>query len=466
MKKDIKICYIGGGSKLWARVFMSDLALDGDLKGEIALYDIDKEAAIRNAKIGSYINNNPKTKSIFNYVVYDKLDQALVNADFVIISILPGTFKEMRSDVHTPEKYHIYQSVGDTTGPGGILRAMRTVPLYEDFARKIKEICPTAWVINFTNPMSICTKTLYDVFPEIKAFGCCHEVFHAQELLAIMLKESKGIEISRREVCIDASGINHFTWISKAKYKDIDLMKLIPGFIDKYYDEGYYERKGSDRFAFKYDPFAYGNKVKLDLFNRYGILGAAGDRHLVEFLPNNWYLKDKKTVKEWMFNLTTVDFREENQRRQIEDSILMANGEKEFELNKSDEEAVLLMKALLGYGDIISNVNTINKGQMAQMPLNSIVETNCLFSKNNISPIKSENLPFAVCNLVYRNLMNVETTYLGIKNRDLNIIFRAFVDQPLCGNLSLEEAKELFKEMCYNTRDYLDKYFDLDKYFN
>ena len=62
--------------------------------------------------------------------------------------------------------------------------------------------------------------------------------------------------------------------------------------------------------------------------------------------------------------------------------------------------------------------------------------------------------------------MNVETTYLGIKKRDLNIIFRAFVDQPLCGNLSLEEAKELFKEMCYNTRDYLDKYFDLDKYFN
>lgn len=136
MKRKIKICYIGGGSKLWARVFMSDLAVSEDLSGEIALYDIDKESAIRNAKIGSYINNNPATKSKFDYRVYDYLDDALADANFVVLSILPGTFKEMRSDVHTPEKYGIYQSVGDTAGPGGILRAMRTVPIYEEFAKK------------------------------------------------------------------------------------------------------------------------------------------------------------------------------------------------------------------------------------------------------------------------------------------------------------------------------------------
>ena len=178
MQKHLKIAYIGGGSKQWARVFMSDLAVSDGLSGEIALYDIDLEAARRNAAIGQRINQNPAAKSRFEYTVCPRLEDALAGADFVIISILPGTFREMRSDVHAPEKYGVYQSVGDTAGPGGILRAMRTVPYYEEFARKIRDICPNAWVLNFTNPMSICVKTLYDVFPGIKAFGCCHEVFH------------------------------------------------------------------------------------------------------------------------------------------------------------------------------------------------------------------------------------------------------------------------------------------------
>ena len=198
--KKIKIAYIGGGSKMWARVFMSDLAIAEGLGGEIALYDIDIPAAGRNAAIGGYINADPAAKSKFEYRVYEDIGGALSGADFVAISILPGTFKEMKSDVHAPEKYGIWQSVGDTAGPGGVLRAMRTVPIYEGFARKIKEICPDAWVINFTNPMSICVKTLYDVFPQIKAFGCCHEVFHAQEFLCCALKELKGVDVHRSQI--------------------------------------------------------------------------------------------------------------------------------------------------------------------------------------------------------------------------------------------------------------------------
>ena len=167
--KNIKIAYIGGGSKQWARVFMNDLALCSDLTGEIGLFDIDKEAAVRNQQIGNNINKQPETVSGWNYVVYDSLKEVLCGADFVVISILPGTFEDMRVDVHYPEKYNIYQSVGDTAGPGGVSRALRTVPFYEEFAAAIEKYCPDAWVINFTNPMSICTKTLNDVFPSVKA---------------------------------------------------------------------------------------------------------------------------------------------------------------------------------------------------------------------------------------------------------------------------------------------------------
>lgn len=464
MTKNIKIAYIGGGSKLWARTFMADLAVAENLGGEIALYDIDVEAAARNARIGARIKENPATKSIFEYKVYTELKDALKDADFIIISILPGTFKEMRSDVHAPEKYGIYQSVGDTVGPGGVLRAMRTVPIYEGFAKAIKEICPDAWVINLTNPMSICTKVLYDVFPEIKAFGCCHEVFHAQQFLCCVLRETRGIQIKRKDIYTDACGVNHFTWITEAKYGNIDLLQLLPEFIDKYYEEGYYE-EGDDRFAFETDPFAYGNKVKLDFYNRYGALGAAGDRHLAEFMPGKWYLKDPETVKKWQFNLTTVDFREKQQAERIAETVAMANGEKEFPVTKSGEEAVELMKALMGFGTVVSNVNLPNKGQIPQLPLGSIVETNCVFSNDQVKPVVSNPLPTAVAALVQRNCINIDATYEGIKARDLDKIFAAFVNQPLCEGLTLEDAKALFKEMCYNTRTYLDEYYDLETYF-
>ena len=106
---EIKLAYIGGGSRGWAWGFMSDLVSADDISGEVRLYDIDKDAAKRNEIIGNKYNNAEGAKSHWDYVVKDSLKDALTGADFVIISILPGTFDEMESDVHTPEKYGIYQ---------------------------------------------------------------------------------------------------------------------------------------------------------------------------------------------------------------------------------------------------------------------------------------------------------------------------------------------------------------------
>jgi alpha-galactosidase len=463
--KSIKIAYIGGGSKMWARVFQNDLALACGLSGEIALYDIDIEAAIRNQLIGERIERDPNCVSHWDYRVYQDLDSALRKADFVIISILPGTFTEMQSDVHASEKYGIWQSVGDTVGPGGVLRAMRTVPIYETFARKIKEICPSAWIINFTNPMSICTKTLYDVFPSIKAFGCCHEVFHAQEFLCAVIHEMLGIDRpSRKEINTDVSGINHFTWITKAQYQNVDILALLPSFIDRFYEQGYSEYE--DHEAWKNDYFSCGNKVKEDLFLRYGALGAAGDRHLSEFMNNCWYLGSPEAVRKWQFSLTPVSFRINQMQDRIQESIDLAEGRKPVRLQKSQEEAVDLIMAILGLGTITSNVNLPNKGQMQGFPLGSVVETNCIFSLDSVEPMKANPLPLAVHNLVLRNCLNIDELYNGIKERNLDRVFAAFVNQPLCSVLSVEDARQLFKEMMINTRKYLDQSFGLDSWIN
>ena len=120
--KGLKVAYIGGGSRGWAWGFMTDLATDPQLQGTIKLYDIDREAAEHNKVIGDKISAHPDAVSKWNYEVADSLKDALTGADFVVISILPGTFEEMRSDVHTPEKYGIYQAV--SSAPCGQSRCM------------------------------------------------------------------------------------------------------------------------------------------------------------------------------------------------------------------------------------------------------------------------------------------------------------------------------------------------------
>ena len=185
---DLKIAYIGGGSRGWAWTLMTDLAQEDQISGEVRLYDLDQKAAEVNKKIGNHLMSREDAKGDWKFEVYPTLESALTGCDFVIISILPGTFDEMESDVHLPERVGCYQSVGDTAGPGGIVRALRTIPMYVEIAQAIRSFCPDAWVINYTNPMSLCVKTLYYVFPQIKAFGCCHEVFGTQKMLQGFLK--------------------------------------------------------------------------------------------------------------------------------------------------------------------------------------------------------------------------------------------------------------------------------------
>ncbi len=203
-------------------------ATDKQLSGHIRLYDIDHNAAKANETIGNQLTASDPTLAKWKYSMATSLQEALTGADFVIISILPGTFDHMEIDVHHPEKYGIYQSVGDTAGPGGLMRALRTIPMFETIANAIKDCSPNAWVLNYTNPMTICTRTLYRVFPQIKAFGNCHEVFGTQKLLVEALADIKGItDVAREDIKVSVTGINHFTWLTSASYKDIDLFLSI-----------------------------------------------------------------------------------------------------------------------------------------------------------------------------------------------------------------------------------------------
>ena len=453
--EEIKIAYIGGGSRGWAWGLMSDLVSADDISGSVYLYDIDYEAAKDNEVIGNKFNNAEGAKSQWHYKASKTISEALTNADFVVISILPGTFDEMESDIHTPEKYGIYQSVGDTSGPGGIVRAMRTLPMYEEIAENIKRYCPNAWVISYTNPMTLCVKTLYRVFPEIKAFGCCHEVFGTQKLLMQALKSLRGINAeSREKIKVNPVAVNHFTWLTEAKYKNMDLFPVYKELAEKYAEVGYTEGLDDNWMN---DSFTCSHKVKFDLFNRYGYIAAAGDRHLAEFCEGKWYLESPEKVKEWGFGLTTISWRRNNLAERLEKSRKYRNGEIKIEIACTGEEGVNQLRAILGLCELVTNVNIPNRGQITNLPMGAVVESNAVFRAGTVTPVIAGEVPNTIYPMVSRICGEQEMLDAAIAARDIEAIFNIFANDPLV-TCSREEARKLFKEMVMNTKEYLVSY--------
>ncbi len=450
--RDLKIAYIGGGSRGWARTLMTDLAKDDEICGTVYMYDIDYKAAQDNAIVGNKLSERDDIVGKWKYLAVETIKEALEGADFVMLSIQPATLDEMESDINVPEEYGIYQSVGDTVGPGGLVRALRTIPIYEQFAKDVEKYCPNAWVINFTNPMTVCVRTLYKVFPNIKAFGCCHEVFGTQKLFASILEEKYGISVDREDVKFNVLGVNHFTWVDEAKYKGEDLFPLLAEAIEKH-------PQGLNNADSNWANKSWRNNylVLADLFKRYGIVAAAGDRHLAEFCPGNWYLKDPQTVYDWGFDLTTIAKRRAIAEAREGITQRLVSGEDKFTLKDTGEESVRQIKALLGLGEFITNVNLPNVGQMENMPLGAVVETNAYFSGNSIRPIHAGALPSDVQALVSRVCYNQETVVEAALTGDYELAFKAFVNDANM-NLPLDKARELYDRMLYNTKDYLPAY--------
>ncbi|MBQ9927286.1 MAG: alpha-glucosidase/alpha-galactosidase [Lachnospiraceae bacterium] len=452
-RENVTIAYIGGGSRNWAWTLMTDLALEESMSGCIRLYDINREAAKINETIGNHLTARPEAVGEWNYRAVDTLQDALTGADFVIVSILPGTFEEMRSDVHAPEEYGVYQSVGDTVGPGGFFRAMRTIPMFEEIGLAIKEYAPDAWVINYTNPMTICVKTLYTVFPQIKAVGCCHEVFGTQKLLIKVLKEAGIAEDAKREEIItNVVGINHFTWFTQASYRNVDLMPVYDKFVEKYLETGYIDEENKE---WERDTFKFCERVKMDMFKRYGAIAAAGDRHLAEFMPEG-YLDDKETVRDWMYSLTTVDWRVNDMKSKIARSKRLASGEEEIELKSSGEEGVAIMKAILGLGNLVTNVNFPNQGQITNLPVNAIVESNAVIGYDSVRPVFAGEVPTDV--LPYMNEhVDMQENIVGIVlSKDKRAAKELFLKLPMLKKLSETEKADLFEKMFDGTKAYLD----------
>lgn len=446
----LKIAYIGGGSREWARKLMFDLALCPDLSGEIALYDIDLESARLNERFGNWLQDKPGVVSHWQYRVTEKIEEALQGADFVVISIQPGSLEVMAEEIAVAERYGLFFPVGDTSGAPGLIRGLRAVTAYKLFAEKISTICPNAWVINYTNPMSICTRTLTRVAPALKVIGCCHEVFAVQRLLAGLVSQYWGEETPHiDEIKVNVIGINHFTWFTKATWNGRDLFELIKHHITQPETIRSYTRQEVDGWN---DWFKSVHQIKYRLFERFGILPAASDRHLVEFLPG--FIQSPEVLYSYGIIRTPVSFRIGRWKAAPQKTQDIMSGITPLQVQSSGEEGVKQIKALLGLGDLVTNINYKNQGQLSNLPLDAVVETNALFFKNEVRPITAGSIPSALLPLISRHITNQELIIEAALTGKKDPAFQAVYLDPT-NSLTIDQTWSMFNEMAEISKEYV-----------
>lgn len=452
-RKPVTIAYVGGGSLNWATKLMADLAHDTTLAAHVRLYDIDHAAAARNASIGARFAEVSKGHAA-TYEAVPTLKGALTGADVIVVSILPGEFDDMAQDVDIPARYGIVQAVGDTVGPGGLIRALRSIPMMVTIAEAIRDHAPHAWVCNLTNPMSVLTGAMYRAFPGIRLWGECHEVTKLRHQVAwIANRDANEPRYSHRDVVVNVLGINHFTFVDAIGLDGRDMLPAYRAFAEAHGNSGWAPREADPDD--EHDTyFMDRSRVRFDLYRRFGIPAAAGDRHMAEFLPQPEYL-DRHA--DWEFTLTPVSYRVRDREQKRAQAAALAAGEGTPHADRSDEALVDQIRGLMGLGQFVSNVNLPNRGQMDGLPPGTIVETNALFSSMGVTPLVAGRLPDALLAITTDHAARQTALVDAVMAARRDDLFALFHADPLVAPLDADTARRMFDEMVRATARHLPR---------
>ncbi|MFW5840853.1 MAG: alpha-glucosidase/alpha-galactosidase, partial [Planctomycetota bacterium] len=247
----------------------------------------------------------------------------------------------------------------------------------------------------------------------------------------------------RGEIKVDVAGVNHFTFVPRASWKGRDIYPLIEKEIQA---EGFFDDQSEKVAELLADNefFKACNKIKYDFYRRFGVFGAAGDRHLVEFVP--WYAIDEKTLHRWGVLLTPSAFRLGKVQPKSHLERKHKSGQIPEKLYHTGEEGVEQMCAIVGAGDLDTNVNLPNRGQLPELPPEVVVESNAQFRHGSVAPITSTPLPDAVLSLVDRVVDVQEMTVAAGMEKDFDLALQALLLDPLC-SISTDAAAEMLREM-------------------
>lgn len=439
----MKVTFLGAGSTIFAKNVLGDTMCSEPLREiEIALYDIDAQRLADSELLINSLNHNINNGKamVKSYLGIENRKEALKNATFVINAIQVGGYDPCTiTDFEIPKKYGLNQTIGDTTGIGGIMRALRTIPVLEGIANDMQEVCPNAWLLNYTNPMSMLTGYLQR-YTRVKTIGLCHSVQVCSEgLLKALGMEDK---LDNRKELI--AGINHMAWLLKIE--------------DKYGNDLYPEIR--KRAREKNLTEKHSDMVRYEYIDKLGYYCTESSEHNAEY--NMFFIKKQYPELIERYNIPL----EEYPRRCIKQIQDWSMQRKELIENKnightrSHEYASYIMEAMITGKPYKIGGNVLNTGYLIEnLPQDACVEVPCMVDNMGIHPTYVGKLPIQ---LAAMNMTNINVHQLVIEaaktKKKEHIYHAAMLDPHTASELSIDDIIKMVDELIAAHGNWLPQY--------
>jgi alpha-galactosidase len=412
---------IGAGSVVFVKKLLADILAKPALKDvTIALHDIDPERLETAGMMARWTASQFDAKPTIEE--HSDRRKAVEGADFVINMVLIGGVDATRKDHAIPAKYGILQTVGDTVGVGGIFRGLRTIPFMVELCNDMAELCPDAYLLNYTNPMSILTWAVYRAFPNQKVIGLCHNVQHtAQEL-----SEYLGVEKSR--LSYDCAGINHMTWFLRLEVDGEDAYPAL-------------------RRALNNPAIVAKDRVRFELFRQFGWFVSESSRHSSEYTP--YFLRDAEQTAAMELPVAgTLKVSERKMQRYREDRQKLLDGGTGFVLDDSVEFGADIINSVVTNEPCYIYGNVENTGLITNLPDGCCVEVPVVVDRNGFHPCHVGDLPPELAGYCASHVYVQDLTVLAALNEDRDRVYRAvLLDRNAPSSATIPQMRAMVDEL-------------------
>ncbi|MFA5863951.1 MAG: hypothetical protein WC975_04605 [Phycisphaerae bacterium] len=451
----INICVLGSSTG-WTPGLVTDLMCVFDEPMEIRLIDINPKNAILCKEWCDVASKHHGRKD--KAIAFSDRRKALKGADVVIITLSTGGLNAMKNDLAIPEKYGIYGTVGDTSGPGGWSRSIRNIPIFMEFAKDFAKLCPTAFIANYTNPMSSLTATLALGCPN-PVVGLCHAYFETKDVIQKIfgLKDWSKLSLS-------IAGMNHFTWVVDFNVGKDDGYKLLRKKVGKGSLHNVLPKESKDEIG-----YSSRHALCVEFYDAFGYLPYPADRHTSEFV--SFTLTGKpgsvpkftardgnglsyETFKYCNIKRTTIEQRRwwmpERNKRMLD----MISGKAPMPA-KSRETVSEMLLAYLRNQPFTESVNTLNIGQISGLPLGCCVETLGVVDGLGVRPLMVPNVPEHLLEIMRPQAVCQKWITQGMIEGKKDLLFQALYRDPQCAHLKPHEIRALAAELFAANKPFL-----------
>jgi alpha-galactosidase len=454
-----RIVIIGGGSYHWAPRLLADFANTPALTNvDVVLHDVDAERMKLMEELGTEI---ARRRNISMQVRAEPDRRAaLRNADFVITAFSVGGFDSMQHDIEIPQRYGIRQPIGDSVGPGGIMRALRSIPVLLEIARDVEVIAPGAWLINVTNPLTaLCRAVSRET--SLRTVGLCNEWVSCSWALSLLF------DCGMHEIDPVLGGVNHFPLATALRVSGDDgfarLRALLGDPIELAQEPiwmdpppaAQWEKIAPVDYWTKYDVVA-NNRVRFDVFNRFGVLPGSGDHHSVEFMPNVVH-PGNAYGHEWRIHHYGMPGHRRDAELDIEYYEEMRSSSDVTRMPSGELVATLLDGMIAGNPRTLP-VNLPNRGNVTNVPDDAVVEIVGTADREGVRGRDSTTVPGVMGEYVRRASVGQEWTVEAALTGDRTLVYEAMFADAMATQVSYDDVVAMTNEMLAATCRWLPQF--------